>query len=177
MQIASGSLGYCVRDTLKDMLWKVLQGELILDESIKKDLGYYKAQDYKKDNRKNFKYVATEEGYATWVGNYYHLFSASQSYRQHSWLYNNKKGDIFFEITPSYPWFFTISQEGEVVIKYSQWLKQYKPYIIRKIEKETVQEWITQLEELVHKITLNDERLTCQGPECEKCKIKEPHQK
>lgn len=177
LQITWGSFGYYVRDSLKEMLEKVLQGDLILDESIKKSLGYYQAQDYKKNNRKNLKYVATEAGHRMWVGNYYHLFSSSDSYQQDSWLYNNQDGDIVFEITPSYPWFFTAPREGEIVIKYSEWLKQYRPYVVRKISKEVVQNWITQLDKLVHKVTVNDERLTCQGPECEMCKKEGPPQR
>lgn len=154
-KITSGSFGYHVRDVLREMLEKALQKELVLDASIKKDLGYYKIQNYKRASRKNFKYIETENGYKMLIGSYYQLFSASKSYRQYRWLFNNSSdGGVIFEITPSYPCFFTTPEEGEVVIKYSEWLKNYRPYVVRTIATETIEKWMKQLDELIYKVVL-----------------------
>ncbi|MBI2353314.1 hypothetical protein HYV11_03695 [Candidatus Dependentiae bacterium] len=164
------SFDYAITNHLMFMLKKALNNELALDNSIKKDLGFYLAKYHKNKKNKCLKYKIGPDGYQYWIGFNYNVYNASSSYQQYTWIYNDKEGNIIFEITPSYTWSYNWIRDGEIFTKYSDWLKTYKPYMIKKISKETAQEWITQLDELIEKVTKNDERLTCTGPGCEMCK-------
>jgi len=153
----------------RDQLVKVLNNELLLDSSIKKSLGFYQSQYYKKNNRKNLKYVVSDEGRTYWIGYRYQLFGSNGIEVPASWLYNDQLGNIVLEITPIYPWFFSEPKPGEVFIKYSEWMKTYKPILIRTITKETAEQWLKQIDELIEAVKKNDERLRCTGIGCAHC--------
>ncbi len=170
LKLSWGTFRSTIEYDLRYMLKEALEGRLILDESIKKNLGFYYIQYHKNNKRKNLKYRLDEDGNSIWVGFKYQIYSPAYSSEQSSWLYNDTDGNIIFEITPNYPWFFTGAEKGEVVIGYSQWMKSYHPYVVRIIKREVVEQWIKQLDELIEKVAINDEKWTCKGSGCEMCK-------
>ena len=153
----------------RDRLIEALENKLLLDSSIKKSLGFYQSQYYKKNNRKNLKYDVSDEGRTYWIGYRYQLFGSNGIEVPASWLYNDQLGNIVLEITPIYPWFFSEPKPGEVFIKYSEWMKTYKPILIRTITKETAEQWLKQIDELIEAVKKNDERLRCTGIGCAHC--------
>ena len=65
-----------------------------------------------------------------------------------SWLYNDKDGNIWFEITPFYPWHGTNKRSYPEKISYKEWIKDYKPTLKTMIPKENLLQWIEQAKEL-----------------------------
>ena len=161
---------YTIQGLFIDSLQDALHNKVSLDSSIKKPLGYYEPQYFKNPKRKNLKYIINPNGKSFWVGRRYKMFDATGYIPQTTWLYNDQTGDIWFEISPVYPWLFSSPQEGEVFVKFRQWLKDFKPYVVRKISKETAKQWVKQLQDLLKVIEANDKRLTCTGPGCKLCK-------
>ena len=169
-RMSKNTLGYMLNFELLEMLNDVIHNNLVLDESITKSLGYYQAQIYENSRCKHLKYITGEDGDLYWVGGKHNLFDFAYAYQQETWLYNDKEGKIWFELSPVYPWFFADSEEGETVIPFRQWLKNFKPYVVRKISKETAKQWVKQLQDLLKVIEENDKRLSCTGPGCKLCK-------
>lgn len=169
-RVSYDETGGMLRYQLLEMLEKLLKVELRLDTSITKSLGYCWAQFSKNPHRKNLKCREDKEGDRYWVGGKHNLFDSSYQYQQETWVYNDEQGNIFFELSPAYPWFFSEPQEGETFLKYSEWLKDYKPYVVRQISREVVEGWVQQLEEVLKIIEANDKRVSCRGPGCKLCK-------
>jgi len=70
-----------------------------------------------------------------------------------SWFYNDKDGNIIFEISPSYPWEQTRDEERAAdsnFIPYAQWIKDYKVVVHRIIPKETLIQWNEQAKNYTH---------------------------
>lgn len=150
-------------NVFSEQLLKCIQGNLILHESIIKNIGFYENQYRKKRYRKNLIYKTGEDGDKYWIGSRYSLFSAYGMVNQESWLYNDQDGNIVFEFTPVYPWFYSDPEPGETFIKYSEWMKNYKPYLKRVIPKEIAQRWLKQLEELTMLVQKISKTLPCGG--------------
>ena len=92
---------------------------------------------------------------AAWVGERYLVWSTSCKYNISTWLYiKNEK--IILEITPDYPWTFVDPKSGENYITYDEFIKNYKPYVIREISREIAQQWLDKTAELIHIIEVND---------------------
>ena len=72
-----------------------------------------------------------------------------------SWLYNNKEGNIIFEITPFYPWHNVTKKANPEKISYKKWIKDYKAVVKTIIPKENLKQWITQAEEVAKNYKLN----------------------
>ena len=65
-----------------------------------------------------------------------------------SWLYNDKDGNVIFEITPFYPWHGESKKSNPDFITYKQFMKNYKPILKTIIPKENLIQWIAQAKEL-----------------------------
>ena len=157
--------------SFKSTMHNALNEELKLHPSLRDNLGisvlgYQWCKYLKKEERKDLMYNRENKG-IQWVGYQYTLFETSDT--PASWLYNDENGDIVFELTPVYPWFHSRPEQGETFIKYSEWMKTYKPLLIRTISKETAQQWLKQIDELIEVVKKNDERLSCTGLGCALC--------
>ncbi|MCX5923138.1 MAG: hypothetical protein NTU89_01080 [Candidatus Dependentiae bacterium] len=161
-------------DVLKNMLKEAINNKLPLHKSlINKNknslIGYQWSQYLQKRKRKSLVYDRTRGG-IQWVGYLHNLFETSHGIdRPASWLYNDEHGNIILEITPVYPWFSSKPEAGETFVKYSEWMKSYKPLLIRTISKETAQQWLKQIDELIEVVKANDERTKCTGLGCLHC--------
>jgi hypothetical protein len=158
-----------VLETLRIMLAACVNNELSIHDSIKKSLGFYWCQYLKNNNRKGLFYKKNQTGKSYWIGYDYMLFSSTEE-NPASWLYNDKLGNIILELTPSYKWFFDKPEAGEIFIKYLEWMKAYKPLLIRTISKETAKQWLNQIDKLIEVVKANDERIKCTGLGCLHCK-------
>lgn len=124
------------------LLRKALSGTLQLDASIQKNIGYLYNQDLHEE-RGDLKYEDFG-ALAFWVGQSYQLWA----YQSASWLYNDKNGDIVFEITPLY----IPKKQNFDVQEYQDFLKNYAPILIKIISKATAQELLHKAELILHKI-------------------------
>ncbi|MBP9764815.1 hypothetical protein KBD08_00580 [Candidatus Babeliales bacterium] len=61
-----------------------------------------------------------------------------------SWFYNDKDGNIVFEITPFYPWHYATKKKCSDKIPYKEWIKNYQVTIRKIIPKETLIAWDNQ---------------------------------
>ncbi len=124
------------------LLRKALANNLKLDSSIDKNIGYFFNQDLH-EGRGNLKYEKFGE-IEFWVGQSYQLWA----YRSASWLYNNKHGDIVFEITPLYlPENQNFDQQ-----KYQEFMKNYAPICTKIIPQSIVESWLQKAECILHEI-------------------------
>ena len=124
---------------LQLMIGLALQGKLVVRET-KENLGI---------SLNNFFYNLPDS--VPWEK--YHLFSNShQGIRPYysSWLYNDSDGNIIFEITPSYLWNDEDKKERKKpdFIEYAEFMKNYKPIVMRVVDKKYLQAWIEPLKEL-----------------------------
>jgi hypothetical protein len=138
-------------------LQKALNNQLQLHESITQDIGYLCNEYYQKKD--GFVIHNFNDGGPDWIGYQYHLWEASRNNtRIMTWLYNNTDGAIIFEVTPCYPYFFCEPEEEPNYIPYDEWIKTYKPYLIKKIPKKIAQEWLDQAKLIVKTIEKNVEK-------------------
>ena len=65
-----------------------------------------------------------------------------------SWLYNDEQGNIIFEITPFYPWFYVTKKTNKEKVSYKEWIENYKPTIKTIIPHKNLKKWIIQAEHM-----------------------------
>ena len=131
-----------------DFVQRLLKGEVILFENNINDPGFEWNQYY--------------EGLmkSTDVIKKYHFAgNSSKQIRPYynSWLYNDEKGNIIFEITPFYSWHNTTKKTNPEKISYKEWIKNYKPAVKTIIPKENLKQWIRQADEFGKKYKLKFE--------------------
>lgn len=149
---------------LRVVLEKALQNRLQLHDSIKEDIGFmYNQYNYIFWSRgiirpEGFVYE-TKEKSSWWVGEKYKLWLNNYA----SWIYNNVDGEIVFEITPFYPYLHGKRKQVENYISYKKWIKNYKPYLIKKITKEVAQKWCEWAIKIENHINANIERWRKEG--------------
>lgn len=159
--IASDFIRYSL-EILKGLLAKALKNKLKLHRSITNDIGYLYNEELQ--DKPGLFYKTSKEGRKFWVGESYSLWNSSLD----SWIYNDERGNIIFEITPKYPWNYVEPKENEHYIPYEEWIKSYKPFLIRKIPIEVARQWLDQATSVLNKIEENMARLTVEAREREK---------
>lgn len=123
--------------SLQQIIPKLLNNQLAIPTILQNKLGIM-CNEY-------FMSLATDNSCMNYL-----LFS--NSHRQErpyysSWLYNDMRGNIIFEITPQYPW----NDEDENdrnhpdFISYAEFIKNYQPTIIRTIDPKYLQQWLNQV--------------------------------
>lgn len=147
-------------EKLINSLELALKNELLLHASIKQDIGYvyneYSGNELLQD-RSSFVDIHSN-GKSFWVGYKYYLWSSClREFSCVSWIYNDVNGNVVFEVTPLY---VPCDLEEELnCMSYGEWIKGYKPYVIRKISKEMVREWLDNAYYLMSQIDNNIVRL------------------
>lgn len=117
---------------------RLMRGENILDVSTIADLGFTYNECYNKG-------ISFESFF-----DYYFEGNAHNPTPPYfdSWLYNDKDGNIIFEITPFYPWHGKTKKTNPEKVSYKEWIKDYKPTLKTMIPKENLKQWIEQAKEL-----------------------------
>jgi hypothetical protein len=133
---------------LSNVLRLALNSALLLHESIKEDIGYLLNEEFQDKPGLTYKKLENRDH---WVGFIHLLWSCDTA----TWIYNDKDGRIIIEFTPVYGGHF----KDDYPINYDQWLKNYKPYLITKISKETAKEWLIQAETILDLIENNIKKL------------------
>jgi len=152
--LSNDSLYYDM-ERFSDFLKKALNNELQLHHSITQDIGYLCNEYYQ--NKHGFILHNFAHGGQDWIGYQYHLWEAyKNNIRLITWLYNNIGGTIIFEITPCYPYLFCEPEDEPNYISYNEWIKTYKPYLIKEIPIDVAQKWLNQTELIVKTIEKNE---------------------
>lgn len=149
---------------LSIVLKKALEKDLFLHNSIKYDIGYsYNEYSYYlcagNSIIKDTFFCEMLENSSIWVGMRYYLWAGNDLV---SWLYNDHEGAIIFEVTPFYPYMYPGAEEELNYISYEKWIKNYKPYFIRTISRETAEEWLEKAHFIVEQIDKNIARWNAQ---------------
>lgn len=161
---------FSLRDNIQELIWllsKALKNELHLHPSLSnkstmRDIGYFFNEF--RQSKPDIVYETDENGEAgDWVGMRYMLGGVKVA----AWIYNNDEGDIIFSITPSFPGKPTYHFQQEPFSEdektnslwYEQWIKNYKPILIRKIPKEIAKKWLNQAENILKTIDKNTHAL------------------
>jgi hypothetical protein len=150
---------YNSMDILSYSLKKALNNKSSLHISIK-DVGFlynqYRAQIWGIKVKEAMSLVYEKhEKTSEWVGTAFYLWSKNNVA---SWMYNDKAGSIIFELTPLYPYIYCDPRKDPHYIPYQEWIKSYKPYLIRELSHETARKWLSQAEYIVNQIQMNMER-------------------
>jgi hypothetical protein len=159
--IASDFIRYSLA-ILKGLLTKALKNKLRLHRSITNDIGYLYNEELQ--DKPGLFYKTSKEGRKFWIGESYSLWNSSLD----SWLYNDKDGNIIFEITPTYPSYYTEPETSTDYISYEEWIKSYKPFLIRKIPVEVARQWLDQANAILKKIEENVARNIAEGEALER---------
>ena len=131
------------------LLTKVLNNEFQLHESIKEDIGYLRNEEFQ--NKSGLVYEKSKT-IDCWVGAKHSLWSGEGV---STWLYNDKKGNIIFEITPHYKYHFSDPEKTPNFMPYEEWAKNYKPYLIRIIPTDVAKQWLDLAHNVLKKIDEN----------------------
>src|SRR5580704_4799145 len=138
------SLGVTDADTFhgvfgyNDISNKLLKNELLFDNDKRKDPGF-EISLYWEELIKDTDVIPQ-----------YHL--VSNDYYS-SWFYNDKDGNIIFDISPVYPWRRQENNERAAdpnFIPYSEWIKNYKVVVRRVIPRKTLIQWNEQAKNYIH---------------------------
>ena len=136
------------------LLKSILKNEVTLDKSIIDDIGlesgriFYKSwlsgglDAVYKDNADSSSWVGEK---ACFWGNNDHVV----------WIYNDNEGDISLKLTKPYPNHYIIEDEDLFKQAFESWEKNYKTIFFSKITKETVRQWINQIEEIYDQMQIN----------------------
>jgi hypothetical protein len=136
--------------TLQILLKSALANKLQLHESITLDVGFLDNEDCQE--KKNLVYDGVH-----WVGRKYAFIAGYLNEKSwfSSWIYNDISGNIIFELTPKYRWYFYVKKEAKKYkdyIPYEEWIKNYKPLLIRTIPKDVAEQWLHQAQEILKNI-------------------------
>jgi hypothetical protein len=135
------------------LLKKAVKNKLKLHKSIIQDIGFLYNEE--SEGKEGFFYTKLENR-DYWIGNRSNLWSPVVIYGNlQTWIYNNEAGDIIFEITPVYPYHYCDPEEEPNFIPYEEWMKDYKPFLIRTIPKDVAQRWLEQTKLLLKQIKKN----------------------
>lgn len=140
-------------ECLRNILNQALHNQLKLHESITQDIGYLY-----NECLQNKSYLTCTKEDNVWVG-YKYQFTGGNGFM--IWIYNEKNGDIIFEITP-----YFVEQSYEKIdnfLDYNKWIKGYRPILIRIVPRETAQHWLDQADKILATIKNNVLRMRAEG--------------
>ena len=162
---------YC-QQCFAGILKKVLANKLKLHSSMQlhgplnKDIGFCFNESRQSKPDLVRKVEENGEG-GGWIGMKYMVWGSKVI----TWIYNDSDGNIIFELTPSFPGEPTYKFDDEPPTPeeiansawYEEWIKSYKPILIRKIPREVAQQWLEQAEEILKTIEDNIARMSAEN--------------
>ena len=95
--------------------------------------------------------------------NYLFLSNSHKQVRPYynSWLYNDKEGNIVFEITPFYPWHDPSQEKNSNFISYEKWIKNYKSILKVIVPLKNIKQWVQQAKKWCKLLENNEQKLCC----------------
>lgn len=132
------------------ILNEALNNALYLDKLIIEDIGYF----YNQEEHQGINSVYnTLSPYWAW----------STPSNTRTWIYNDQEENIILELTPAYPWFDFDPEEHpekkKAFIPYAEWIKTYKPYVVRTIPRDVAEQWLKQTQYILKHINANLRRM------------------
>lgn len=128
-----------------------ISGKLNRDNE-ENDLGYLWNE---KLNGKKLPMTMDAEGNKFWVGQQFILFDSPEP--STTWLFEKDK-KFWIEITPVYPWHHTDPKEDGEPILYEEFMQTYKPIALFEVSRETLEEWLKRVQELLKIVEANDSK-------------------
>lgn len=149
-----------IMNSLKGALTKSLKNHLQLPFFIDEDIGLLWNKEL--NNTKEWSMSSQDQQMLNddeSLGEYI-LFSTPESADPSlaTWIYNNKNGEIVFEITPQYKWHFDDPKDGENFITYDEFINNYKPFFVTIISPSIAKKWIQQINALLKHAKTNEEK-------------------
>lgn len=138
----------------KRVLERALNNKLQLHSSITKNIGFV-WNEYLHDDEVSMELDAM--GNSFWVGQK-HLIWNVRSSDAATWLYE-KDGKFWFEVTLDYRWHFSDPKEDEEFISYEEFMRNYKPIALFEVSRETLEEWLKRVHELLKVVESNDNKV------------------
>ncbi|MBI2352975.1 hypothetical protein HYV11_01880 [Candidatus Dependentiae bacterium] len=151
-------------EKFKLLLPLALEQKLMLDESIKKNLGYYWNEIFA--DRKSFVNLvykhASDGKYTYWIGMNYFMASTCAPHDPvvTTWMYNDTNGDIILEITERFTWSEQEIASPEEMDRYFAFLKNYKPILKQVIPQKVAEQWLKKAKKW-YKIFYDNEQKAC----------------
>ncbi|MCX5922876.1 MAG: hypothetical protein NTX86_06145 [Candidatus Dependentiae bacterium] len=128
-------------EPFKVLLTEAIDNACKLHDSIKENIGFLWNQEL--SGRVS---LPLKSGTNFWVGEHNLLW---EKRGLSTWLYN-RDNDIVLEIAPVYKWHYIEPKKSDTdYITYDEWIKNYKPLKIIKIDKRVAEEWLKKTEELL----------------------------
>jgi len=123
-----------------------IHNQLPLHESITQNLGFMWNEDCQNDTKSPSERSIEISNRYEIILNYNIWFTyISKNPMFSTWLYNDKNGNIIFEVTKDYPWsFFPDEPENHDFVTYEEFMKDYQSTIQRVIPREIAIEWLDQ---------------------------------
>ena len=139
-------------EALSIALNQALQNQRQLFYQHSQDIGYLWNLYVNADNEAQLSYAEKEYEF---LDDYYIWYSTFTT-----WIYNDKKGNIVLEITPSYPHTYSSNFSYQDFLK---WMQNYKPLFKTIIPREVAEQWLAQATQILMTIDENSEQLHAQG--------------
>jgi len=122
---------FCYLIEESDRVKKLLDNKLLLSEIIH-DIGR-EYNEYYEGNIDNKGFMS----YYFWGNSHKKIHPFFNS-----WMYNDRDGNVIFEITPFYPWHHTKKKRDPKYVSYQEFIFNYKSTIKVKVPKYNLVKWI-----------------------------------
>lgn len=148
---------------LSVLLTQALNRQLLLDASIKQDIGYLYAQyrflTYYQNTleQTGFLFVDQLNG-RDWIGRKYLAWGHEVAL----WIYNDVADNIVLEFTPMYKGPKFDQEEEFDTLPFEQFLKTYKPLCTRILASNIAQQWLAQANSILDQIAANTARFNAE---------------
>jgi hypothetical protein len=143
-----------IASSLIRVLQKALNNNLLLDESIKQDIGFMWNRSLSDDS--DFVYKGN-----VWIGLTYCVWEVPGSIQPNltTWLYNDIEGNIILEMTENYIWHYFEPSVGKNYSTHEEFMKNYRPFRIRIISREMAYQWLELAKFVLSMVEDNEERV------------------
>lgn len=136
---------------LERVVSNALMGKLIYKENGT-DIGFLWNEEM---DGKDLPMTIDAEGNKFWVGQKFILFDSPEPIT--TWLFEKDK-KYWIELTPVYPWHHRDPKESENFVSYEEFMKTYKPIALFEVSRETLEEWLKRVQELLKIVEGNDNK-------------------
>ncbi|MBP6870317.1 hypothetical protein KBC04_05515 [Candidatus Babeliales bacterium] len=133
-------------------LKKCLNNQKNLPENLSQDVGYLWNLYINADNDPQLEYANIDYEFLDNFDLWYSTFT--------TWIYNDQEGNIFLEITPSYPHTFSANFSYQ---DFLTWMQNYKPLFKTILPRKIAEQWLIQAQQILDTIDENTQTLHEQG--------------
>jgi hypothetical protein len=147
-------------NSLKGALTKGLKNHLQIPDFIDEDIGLLWNKEL--NNTKQWSMTNHDQQMLNnpeSLGEYILFSTSGETYPSlATWIYNNKNGEIVFQITPQYKWHFDDPKDGENFITYDEFIRNYKPLFTGIISPAVAKKWLKKINALLKLAKTNEQK-------------------